>query len=58
MKRFLWVFCALLWLGIYTNALAGSIQISLISYDVHEEKQAELKAVADRYIDNFNDTLI
>ena len=38
MKRFLWVFCALLWLVIYTNALAGSIQISLISYDVHEEK--------------------
>ena len=38
MKRFLWVFCALLWLGIYTNALAGSIQMSLISYDVHEEK--------------------
>ena len=27
-------------------------------YDVHEENQAELKAVADRYIDNFNDTFI
>ena len=27
-------------------------------YDVHEENQAELKAVADRYIANFNDTLI
>lgn len=27
-------------------------------YDVHEGNQAELKAVADRYIDNFNDTFI
>lgn len=27
-------------------------------YDVHEGNQAELKAVADRYIDNFNDTSI
>lgn len=27
-------------------------------YDVHEEKQSELKSVADRYINNFNDILI